>query len=430
MRVERPRLERAGDAAALAARLRGLAPSGGVVAEQVGEILARVRDEGDAAVLELTRQLDLDGDDPRALTVDPAALDAAREGLEPDVAASLAVTIANVGEVAAAALHEDREVELAAGQRVLLREVPVRRAAVYVPGGRAPYPSSVVMGVVTARVAGVEEVAVCSPPGAGGEVDPLVLAASALAGAVRVHRIGGAQAVAALAFGTESVPAVDVIAGPGNLWVTEAKRQVFGTVGIDGLAGPSDLFALLTDGADPEWAALDLLAQAEHGPATVVAAASPDGALLGGVAAALERLGAQRPTADPAAVVLVETADLEAALALAEAFAPEHLSLAGGGAEALAPRVRAAGCVLVGTGSATAFGDYVAGSNHVLPTGGAARFSSGLGPAVFRRRVSEVRVPPDAAAALAPPGAALARAEGFVLHAESMEARMRENRRP
>ncbi len=332
--------------------------------------------------------------------------------------------------VAVAGLHEDRVVELAAGQRVLLREVPVRRAAIYVPGGRAPYPSSVVMGVVTARVAGVEDVAVCSPPGPGGEVHPVVLGACALAGASRVHRIGGAQAVAALAFGTVTVPAVDVIAGPGNLWVTEAKRQVFGTVGIDGLAGPSDVFVLLSDGADPTWAALDLLAQAEHGPATVVVAASPDGALLDGLAAALKRLAAERPTADPAGVVLVDTADLEEALALAEAFAPEHLNLAGGAAEALAPRVRAAGCVLVGAGTATAFGDYVAGSNHVLPTGGTARFGSGLGPAVFRRRLSEVRVPAGAAGTLAPPGASLARAEGFPLHAESMEARMRDNRDP
>jgi histidinol dehydrogenase len=275
------------------------------------------------------------------------------------------------------------------------------------------------MGVVTARTAGVKDVAVCSPPGPDGHVHPTTLAAAALAGATRVHPMGGAQAIAALAFATESVAGVDVIAGPGNAWVTEAKRQVFGRVGIDGLAGPSDVVVVAGADADPRELVADLVAQAEHGPGTIVAIASPDAALLTHVGIAL----AVAPDTG-AAAALAEVADLDAALAWAEAFAPEHLELLGAEAEALAPRVRAAGCVFVGTG--TAFGDYVAGSNHVLPTGGAARFSSGLSPRAFRRRLAEVRIGPEAAAALAPAGAAIARAEGFEAHARSMEARMEE----
>ncbi|MFN8176050.1 MAG: histidinol dehydrogenase [Solirubrobacteraceae bacterium] len=430
MRLERLRLQGPAAAAGLAARVRALAPSPADVSAGVAEILGRVRERGDEALLARTRAHDLAGGDPRQVTVEREALDSARAALAPDLAAALELAIANVGEVARAALREDRRVRLAAGQEVLLREVPVRRAGIYVPGGAAPYPSSVVMGVVSARVAGVDEVAVCSPPQPDGELHPLVLGACALTGADRVHRAGGAQAIAALAYGTASVDPVDVIAGPGSLWVSEAKRQVFGAVGIDGLAGPSDLVAVLSDGADPRLGALDLLAQAEHGPATVVVAISPDRVLLDAVLVALRELAAERPVIEPAAAVLIDCGDLEAALALAEALAPEHLELSGAAAEALAPRVRAAGCVLVGPGAATAFGDYVAGSNHVLPTGGVARFSSGLGPWAFRRRVSELRVPAGAAGELAAAGAALARAEGFDAHAESMEARIGNNGDP
>jgi histidinol dehydrogenase len=277
------------------------------------------------------------------------------------------------------------------------------------------------MGVITARAAGVPDVAVCAPPASTGEVDPVVLAACRLTGATQVYRMGGAQAVAALAYGTESVAPVDVIVGPGNLYVQEAKRQVYGQVGIDGFAGPSDLLAILTPEADPEPVALDLLAQAEHGPGTLVIGVSTDARLLAHLGA---RIGQGRETG--AIARLVRTEDARHALALAEAFAPEHLELVGEQAERLAPEVSRAGCVFVGAAAATAFGDYIAGSNHVLPTGGAARFASALSPAHFRRRFSEVRI--DAAAAeLAELGASVARAEGFELHAQSMEARVRDN---
>jgi histidinol dehydrogenase len=400
-----------------AADLRALAPAPPGVREAVAEVLDRVRAEGDAAVLEYTRRWDTGGGEPKALRVAPEELRVALAGLDPAVRDGLETARANVTAVAAAGLAGDRDVELPEGQRIRLREVPVARAGCYVPGGRAPYPSTVVMTVATAGAAGVGEVAVCAPPGPGGEAHPVILAACALAGADEVLRIGGAQAVAALAFGTESVRPVDVVVGPGNAYVTEAKRQAFGRVGIDGLAGPSDVVVLAGSDADAGLCALDLAAQAEHGPGTLVVLASDDDALLDAAGAEVDRA-----PETGAVAVLARVDDLDAALALAEAFAPEHLELLGPAAEALAGQVRRAGCLFVGTG--TAFGDYVAGSNHVLPTGGAARFASALSPRAFTRRMAEVRVPPAAATALAPAGAAIARAEGFERHAASMEARM------
>jgi histidinol dehydrogenase len=248
----------------------------------------------------------------------------------------------------------------------------------------------------------------------------VILGACRLAGASAVYRMGGAQAISALAYGTESVTPVDVIVGPGNLYVQEAKRQVFGQVGIDGFAGPSDLLLIADGEVDPEPLALDLLAQAEHGPGTLVIAASADQALLEALEALLAG-GAD--TGAVAAIVTVE--DPEDALALSEEFAPEHLQLAGRAAEALAARVTRAGCVFVGEASGTAFGDYIAGSNHILPTGGAARFASALSPEHFLRGVTEVHI--GDGSELAREAAPVARAEGFELHARSMEARIRDN---
>ncbi len=424
MRLERRTLEATDDsAAALVADLRRLTPGGESVAEAVDEILTLVRWEGDEAVQKLTRRHDTKGAEPKPLRVAQAELEAALAALDPGVRAGLELAIANVRAVAEAGVDEDREVALPPGQRVRLRELPVARAAVYVPGGRAPYPSTVVMGVVTARAAGVREVVVCAPPGPDGDVHPAILAACALAGADEVYRSGGAQAIGALAFGTETVEPVEVIVGPGSLYVQEAKRQVSDRVGIDGFAGPSDLVVVLGSGAlaDAPLAALDLRAQAEHGAGSLVVAVSPDASVLEALAQAL----ADAPEEAPAA--LVQCAGIEAALAFVEAFAPEHLQLIGADAEALAPRITRAGCLFVGAGAATAFGDYLAGSNHVLPTDGAARFASGLSARTFRRRMAEVRIDDAAAAALAEPGAAIARAEGFEAHAKSMEARIREN---
>jgi histidinol dehydrogenase len=384
------------NAAAVAARVRG------TIAETVDvtPILDAVRERGDAALAEYEARFGGGG----PLRVSPDELAAALDALDPDVRAGLKLAAANVRAVAEAGLDREAEVALPEGQTVRLREVPVRRAAVYAPGGRHPYPSSVIMGAITARAAGVDEVVLAAPG------HPVILAAAALCGVDEVYRMGGAQAIAALAYGTETIRRVDVIVGPGSLWVQEAKRQVSGIVGIDGFAGPSDLTVIASSGVDPEPLRLDLLAQAEHGEGSLVVAVSDDDALLD----ALE-----------AVAVAVRADGMDAALAFAEALAPEHLQLAGAAAEALAPRVRSAGCLFVGIESGTAFGDYVAGSNHTLPTDGAARFASGLSVRHFRRRMAEVSVGP-AAAALARAGAPIARAEGFEHHAASME--IRENR--
>jgi histidinol dehydrogenase len=394
------------------------------VAEQVREILEEVRLGGDEAVLRLTERFDKTELGPEQLRVDARELESSVGVLEPDVLRGLRTAIANVRAVVRAQERDPVEVELEQGQRVEIVEVPVRRAAIYVPGGRAPYPSTVVMGAVTARVAGVDQIVVCAPPGPGGRAHPVILAACVLCEVTEVYRMGGAQAIAALAYGTASVRPVDVIAGPGNAWVQEAKRQLaFTKVGIDGVAGPSEL-AVIADGPgiDPETVALDLLAQAEHGPDSPLWLFAPDEEVREGIVEAVEGLAGERPSVADARLEVCALGGSEA-LELAEEIAPEHLELVGEEAERLAPRVRRAGCIFVGAGAGTAFGDYVAGSNHILPTGGAARFQSALSAATFRRRMARVSLPDGAPGRLAPGGAALARAEGFPVHAESMERR-------
>jgi histidinol dehydrogenase len=398
---------------------------GAEVRDAVAEIVGEVREGGDSAVLRLTELFDHAELGPERLQVDPRALEGSLGVLEPAVVAAIRAAIANVRAVVKAQLQrEDTVVELPDGQRIEVAELPVRRAGLYVPGGRAAYPSTVVMLAVTARAAGVEQIAVCAPPGPGGEAHPAILAACVLCEVNEVYRMGGAQAIAALAYGTESVPAVDVIAGPGNAYVQEAKRQVYGDVGVDGIQGPSELVVLAAgDGVDPELVALDLLAQAEHGDESPLWLISPDPGVLDEVEAALRRLAPERPSAADAEAQLIRATDALTGLRMSEEIAPEHLELVGDAAEALAGRVRRAGCLFVGRGGGTAFGDYIAGSNHVLPTGGAARFQSALSAATFRRRMARVSLPGEAPARLAPAGAALARAEGLPVHAESMERR-------
>ncbi len=395
------------------------------VEQVVREILDAVAAGGDAAVMELTERFDRAELGPEQLRVDSRELEASIGVLEPAVLDGLRTAIGNVRAVARAQLREPAAVDLPQGHRVEIAEGPVRRAAIYVPGGEAPYPSTVVMGAVTARAAGVDEIVVCAPPGPGGRAHPVILAACVLCEVQEVYRIGGAQAIGALAYGTESVRRVDVIVGPGNPYVQEAKRQVAWThVGIDGIAGPSELAVVAAgDGVDPELIALDLLAQSEHGENSPLWLLSPDRELLDAAAAAVERLEPERSSTRDAELQLISTRSIGDALTIVDAIAPEHLELVGDEAEVLADRVRFAGCVFVGSGAATAFGDYVAGSNHVLPTGGAARFQSALSPATFRRRMARVSLPGEAPARLAPAGAALARAEGFPVHAESMERR-------
>ncbi|HKB50960.1 MAG TPA: histidinol dehydrogenase [Solirubrobacterales bacterium] len=389
-------------------------------AVDVASIEREVREGGDAALLRLTERFDATERSPQALRVDPGAIADALASLDPSIRESLDLAIANVRAVAEAQLDGGhRQVDLPQGQTVTLRSVPAGAAGIYAPGGRASYPSSVLMGAVPARAAGVERLALATPPGPGGSISPLVLATAALCEVDEIYAIGGAQAIFALAYGTETIAPVDVVAGPGNAWVREAKRAVSGTVGIDSLAGPSELMLIAGHDVDAEWAALDLCAQAEHGGDGPLLAVAVEEAVLEALATATERAAAERRSVGEAPLALVQVPDLSDAIDLANAFAPEHLELLEEDAALLADRVTTAGCVFAGRYSATAFGDYVAGSNHVLPTGGAGRFSGPLGPGVFRRSIATVEVSAGAAAKLAPHVEALARAEGFPVHGES-----------
>ena len=423
MKIERFEWDGSG-ARALASRMRALSPPQEEVADTVREIVTSVRDRGDEALREIVKRL---GEEvPYSWRVDPEAIAAAPGLLDAEVRDAMRVAAKNIAAVARAeleALPRPAGIELPEGQSVEVRSDPVLSAGIYAPGGRATYPSTVLMCCIPAKVAGVARVAVASPAGARGRPSAAVLAACAAARVDEVYAISGAQAIAALAYGTESIDPVDFIAGPGNRYVAEAKRLVSGAVGIDGIAGPTELMVVADGTARPEWIALDLCAQAEHGDDGLLAVASPDVALLDRLEELVSELAEERPSVAPAPLALVATTGVEASLTLADSVAPEHLELAFEGADELAARGRIAGCVFIGRGGAAAFGDYVAGSNHVLPTGGAARFGGPLGPGSFQRRSSVVNLSRRAAATLAPYVGALSGAEGFPVHGESAAAR-------
>jgi histidinol dehydrogenase len=411
------------DPAELARELRGLQPPLSDVADDVSTLIEEVRSGGDGAVLRLEERFG--GAAPKQLRVPDQDLDTALAAAG-EAREALELAAANISAVAESEVAADGEAqaELPSGQVVRLRSIPVASAGAYVPGGAAAYPSTALMTCLPAREAGVERVVVASPPGPDGKPNPLVLSACALAGASEVYAMGGAQAIAALALGTESVAPVDVVVGPGNRYVQEAKRQLFGTVGVDGIAGPSELMAVIDGSVEARWIALDLASQAEHGGEGLLVAVSAAPGDLEALEREVETLAGAGSTIGDAPLGLVVAPGLDAAVELANALAPEHLELACEGAEVLAERVRTAGSVFTGPYGATAFGDFVAGSNHVLPTGGAGRFAGPLGPRSFRRRIAGVRIPQGAARELAPAAATLARAEGFPLHAESVEARL------
>jgi histidinol dehydrogenase len=390
------------------------------IGPRVAEIGEAVRNERDAALMRLTAQFDATERMPASLRVNPAEIVTALETIEPALRESLEVAAANIRAVAEVQVRgEASEVKLPQGQAVTVREVPIRAAGIYAPGGQAAYPSSVLMCCIPARVAGVERIALASPPGPDGTVSSLVLAAAAICGVDEVYAVGGAQAIFALAYGTETVAPVDIIVGPGSAWVQEAKRQVTGVVGIDSYAGPSELMLIAGDDTDPEWAALDLCSQAEHGPNSPLVLAAVEEQVIDVIAAAAELAATERPGVGDARLALVQVPDLNDAIDLANEYAPEHLELMEEDAALLAARVTAAGCVFVGRNGATAFGDYVAGSNHVLPTSRTGRFAGPLGPRTFRRSIATVEVSAEAAAKLAPHVEAIARAEGFPVHGES-----------
>lgn len=402
------------------------------IARVVASILADVRTQGDEALVRVTARLDWPGAVVGGLRVPLGELRAAFDRLNPELRAALELARDNCTWFHRHELVRDWEDTGAQGQRLGIRHRPVRRAGLYVPGGLGSYASSVIMNVTPAQVAGVTELAICTPPGRDGAVNESVLAAAYLLGVEEVYRLGGAQAVGALAYGTATVPRVDVICGPGNAYVNEAKRQVFGVVGIDSLAGPSEVLVIADHTARPEWVAADLLAQEEHGSGAEAVLVGASAELCTEVKKCITLL-----RADAGAPQVEETGRLFAfypespqdftavATAFADEYAPEHLEIHLDQPRVLLERLHSAGAIFLGHHTPTAYGDYVAGSNHVLPTGGSARFASALGVQTFMRRQSVIELSPHAARTLAPPLARLAESEGFAFHKHSAESRAR-----
>jgi len=431
MKLRRLDSRAAGFDAELARLTRYEAAQDEAVEATVRAIVGEVRARGDAALLEYTRKLD------RVAVRSASELEIARGDMDAALAALPAREAAALGEAAARVrrfherqLGESWQYAEADGTVLGQRVSALERVGLYVPGGKAAYPSSVLMNAIPAKVAGVAELIMVSPT-PGGERNPLVLAAAALAGVDRVFAIGGAQAVAALAYGTESVPRVDKIVGPGNAYVAAAKRQVFGQVGIDMIAGPSEILVISDGTTSADWVAMDLFSQAEHDEVAQALLLSPSARHLDDVEMAIGRL---LPTMPRRAVIeaslgargaLVLTRDLDEACALANRIAPEHLELSLAEPEAWLGKLRNAGAIFLGRWSSEAVGDYCAGPNHVLPTAGTARFSSPLGVYDFQKRSSLISVSREGAATLGRVAATLAEGEGLAAHARSAEMRFK-----
>jgi histidinol dehydrogenase len=398
------------------------------VSRDVAAILARVRQEGDAALADYTCRFDRhDLREP----IDPAECRAALNALEPKLREALELAAERITVYHEKQRPEDRDETDALGVRLGARWTAVEAAGLYVPGGRAAYPSSLLMNAIPAKVAGVERLAMVTPT-PGGEVNLLVLAAAALVGIEEIWRVGGAQAIGALAYGTECIRPVDVIVGPGNAWVAEAKRQLYGVVGIDMVAGPSEILVVADAANDPEWIAADLLSQAEHDPTSQSILFTDDDDFAGRVVAAVERqLADLSPAARTSwdangAVVLVH--NLIGAAPLIDRLAPEHLEIAVEDPEPLFRAVRHAGSIFLGRHTPEAIGDYLGGPNHVLPTGRRARFSSGLSVLDFMKRTSFLGCTPAALEVLGPAAVSLAEAEGLPAHAKSVSLRLPQSR--
>ena len=420
----------AGFAAQLKALLAYSAAEDSGIERAVQEILADVRARGDAAVLEYTSRFDgIAARSMDELRVPAAQTRAAlatlpirqREALE---AAADRIRAFHQRQVAVSWRYTEADgTEL--GQNI----TPLDRAGLYVPGGKAAYPSSLLMNAIPAKVAGVAELVMVSPA-PGGHTNPLVLAAAAIAGVDVIYSIGGAQAVGALAYGTQTIAQVDKIVGPGNAYVAAAKRRVFGTVGIDMIAGPSEILVIADASADPDWVAMDMFSQAEHDEIAQAILLCPDPAYIERVGLSIERLLQAMPRRDIIAKslsgrgALIRTRDLAEACAVANDIAPEHLELAVADPEALLPLIRHAGAIFMGVHSSEALGDYCAGPNHVLPTSRTARFSSPLGVYDFQKRSSIIKVSPAGAATLGRIASELAHGEGLQAHAKSAEYRI------
>jgi len=400
------------------------------VTATVREILAQVRMRGDDALLEYTSRFDrLDASRAADLEIPVARLQQARAAIPAEQRTALETATARIRAYAERQKQESWTFTEADGTVLGQQVTPLDRVGLYVPGGKAAYPSSVLMNAIPAKVAGVPEVVMVAPA-PGGELNELVLAAAAVAGVDRAFSIGGAQAVAALAYGTATVPRVDKIVGPGNVYVAAAKRQVFGTVGIDMIAGPSEILVVCDGLTDPDWIAMDLFSQAEHDEDAQPILISPDAVFLDRVAASIERLlpGMERRDIIEASLTrraaLIQTLDLAEAAQVVNFIAPEHLELSIEKPEELLPLIRHAGAIFMGRYTAEALGDYCAGPNHVLPTSRTARFSSPLGVYDFQKRTSLIYCSPASAATLGRTASILARGEGLTAHARSAEFRI------
>lgn len=400
------------------------------VNQRVLDIIAAVRQQGDAALVEFTRQFDgLEVAEMSDLILPRERLEAALDKITPEQRQALEAAAERVRSYHEHQ-HQDSWQYTEANGTVLGQKVtPLDRAGLYVPGGKASYPSSVLMNAIPAKVAGVPEVVMVVPTPRG-EINELVLAAAAVAGVDRVFTIGGAQAVAALAYGTESVPAVDKIVGPGNIYVATAKRHVFGKVGIDMIAGPSEILVVCDGQTDPDWIAMDLFSQAEHDEDAQAILVSPDADFIEQVAQSMARLLptlereeiARTSVRERGALIVVE--DMQQAIEVANQIAPEHLELSVADPESLLPQIRHAGAIFMGRYTAEALGDYCAGPNHVLPTSGTARFSSPLGVYDFQKRSSIINCSPQGASELGKIASVLARGESLTAHARSAEYRI------
>ncbi|MBP8139973.1 MAG: histidinol dehydrogenase [Burkholderiales bacterium] len=400
--------------------------------EAVARIIAEVRTRGDDALLECTKRFDkLDVPSAAALEISADEMRRAYELLPDDQRDALATAAARIRS-----FHEAQKAHGGAfkvtepnGTELGQRITPLDSVGLYVPGGKAAYPSSVLMNAIPANVAGVRDIVMVVPT-PGGVRNALVLAAAHLAGVSRAFTVGGAQAIAALAYGTETIPRVDKICGPGNAYVAAAKRRVFGTVGIDMVAGVSEILVIADATANPDWVAIDLFSQAEHDEMAQAILLSPDAALIDAVEAAMHRALASMPRAPIITAslakrgALVQVRDLAEACEIANRVAPEHLELAVADPDGLLARIRHAGAIFMGHHASEALGDYCAGPNHVLPTGRTARFSSPLGVYDFQKRSSVLRISPAAARVLGPVAATLAHGEGLTAHARSAEARL------
>ncbi len=418
-----------GFAAAFTALVDGRREADEDVSRDVSAIVAAVRAKGDAALADYTRRFDRHDLDSSGWRIERSDCDEALAGLDPDLRQALQLAADRITAYHAAQRPADSERTDDAGVRMGARWGAVEAAGLYVPGGRAAYPSSVLMNAIPARVAGVDRLVMVTPT-PDGIVNPLVLAAAALAGVDEVWRIGGAQAIAALAYGTDRIRPVDVIVGPGNAWVAEAKRQLYGVVGIDMVAGPSEIVVVADAGNDPAWIAADLLSQAEHDPTSQSILLTDDAGFADAVAAEIEVQLARLQTEATARAswetngAIITLGTLDEVPPLSDRLAPEHLELAVAEPEALFHRIRHAGSVFLGRHTPEAVGDYVAGPNHVLPTGRRARFASGLSVLDFMKRTSFIALDARAIAVIGPAAVALAKAEGLPAHAASVAARL------